>query len=147
MQHHWKIVRLAKSALLTLLLVAPAVQADAPWKPGACNGDSKLLNGGPTSVFGEGPGTWWGLISNGMRAAGLLTDSDQIAYLSSVFGQSFATLDEAKAFNLQSVSDGWDKNGNGYVCAFDLRGTRAYVKDPIAAFTFFGIADDSQKVK
>ena len=37
---------------------------------GGCPKDSKLLNGGPTSVFGEGAGTWWGLeITGSMRPA------------------------------------------------------------------------------
>ena len=29
---------------------------------GTCPNDSKLLNDGPTKIFGEGPGTWWGLV-------------------------------------------------------------------------------------
>jgi hypothetical protein len=40
------------------------------------------------------------------------------------------------------LSEAWDKNQNGYVCAFDLRGTRAYVDDPCKSFTYFGVSDD-----
>jgi hypothetical protein len=42
-----------------------------------------------------------------------------------VFGTSLHTLEEVRDFNLQGLSDAWDKNQNGYVCAYDLRGTRA----------------------
>jgi hypothetical protein len=31
---------------------------------------------------------------------------------------------------------------NGYVCAFELRGTRAYLDNPYVDLTFFGISDD-----
>ena len=52
-----------------------------------------------------------------------------------VFGTSFATLAEVRLFNLQEVSDAFDKNHNGFVCAFELRGTRAYNKDPLFVAT------------
>ena len=59
-------------------LIAPdALRASGP---GACPRDSKLLNDGPTSVFGDGPGTWWGLIMDGLQAAGLDDEDEQIAY-------------------------------------------------------------------
>ena len=87
-------------ALAAVVLAAAAVHAQAD-APGSCPRDSKLLNGGPTAVYGEGPGTWWGL-----------------------------------------VAAGWDKNQNGYVCAFELRGTRAYTGDPLIDTTSFGVSDD-----
>lgn len=107
-----------------------------------CPNDSKLLNGGPTAVFGEGPGTWWGLISDGLQSAFHNDEALKIAYLSKVFGQTFTTLAEARDFNLQSVSTAWDLNHDGYICAFDQRGTRAYRDDPYAQYTYFGISDD-----
>ena len=110
--------------------------------PASCPSDSKLLNGGPTSVFGEGPRTFWGLIIDGLVAAGFDQEAEQIFYLNHVFGTNFASLAELKAFNLQLVSDAWDKNQNGYICAFELRGTRAYYDDPLINLTYFGISDD-----
>jgi hypothetical protein len=59
-----------------------------------------------------------------------------------VFGTSFDNLDDLKALNLQQVSGTWDKNQNGFVCAFDLRGTRAYIDDPYKSYTYFGVSDD-----
>jgi hypothetical protein len=134
--------------LLLMLVVAAAVFIGSvitraqSGEPGTCPNDSKLLNGGPTLVFGEGPGTWWGLVIDGLVAAGFVEEQDQLAYLNQVFGTDFGTLDEMKAYNLQSVEDAWDSNENGYVCAFELRGTRAYLDNPYVDLTFFGISDD-----
>jgi len=127
------------------MIAALALQATPVPGPGTCPNDSKLLNDGPTRVFGEGPGTWWGLIIDGLVAAGFNEEAEQVAYLNGVFGTSFTTLDELRAFNLQLVSDGWDKNQNGYVCAYELRGTRAHFDDPFINFTFFGVSDDKIK--
>lgn len=110
--------------------------------PGICSNDSKLLNGGPTQVFGEGPGTWWGLVINGLNQAGFINEQDQIDYLNQVFGTSFDTLDELKTFNLTLLEDSWDLNQNGFVCAYELRGTRAHFDDPFINLTFFGVSDD-----
>ena len=43
--------------------------------------------------------------------------------------------------DLEGVSS-FDKNQNGFVCAYDLRGTRAYNDDPYFNFTWFGVSDD-----
>ena len=48
-----------------VMLASVAVRAQSG-EPGRCPNDSKLLNGGPTLVFGEGPGTWWGLVIDGL---------------------------------------------------------------------------------
>jgi hypothetical protein len=124
------------------LLAAVPPRAPSRPDPGSCPSDSKLVNGGPTRVFGDGPGTWWGLIVEGLNAAGLDEPSEQIAYLNGVFGTSYTTLAQLKALNLQLVSDGFDENQNGYICAFELRGTRAYLGDPFVNLTHFGISDD-----
>jgi hypothetical protein len=110
--------------------------------PGACPSDSKLLNGGSTAVFGDGDGTWWGLIIGGLNDAGLTDEEDQVAYLSGVFGIEFANLDDAKQFNLDLLSQGFDINQNGYVCAYSLRGTRGQAGDPFFNLTHFGVSDD-----
>jgi hypothetical protein len=117
-------------------------------EPGTCPNDSKLLNDGPTRVFGEGPGTWWGLVMDGLLAAGFADQKDQIAYLNNVvFGTDFSTLEELKVYNLQLIEDVFDKNQNGYVCAFELRGTRAYYDNPLVDVTFFGVGDDKVRKK
>jgi len=68
------------------ILAAAALRADPGGEPGSCPSDSKLLNGGPTSVFGEGPGTFWGLIIHGLIAAGFDQEAEQVAYLNQMFG-------------------------------------------------------------
>jgi hypothetical protein len=118
-------------------------------EPGECSEDSKLLNGGPTSVFGEGDGTWWGLVINGLNAAGFETDEQKVAYLNQVFGTSFGfdDLDQLEVYNQNLVEENWDLNQNGYVCAYELRGTRAYLDDPLINLTYFGISDDKVRKK
>ena len=66
-------VRIAGVALIAAVLVAPVALRATP-APESCPSDSKLLNGGPTSVSGEGPGTWWGLVTAGLLAAGFQTE-------------------------------------------------------------------------
>jgi len=132
--------RAVSHSILAAMLAASTVVAMAA--PGSCPSDSKLLNGGPTLIEGDGPGTWWGLIVDGLNAAGFVEEADQLAYLNQIFGTDFATLDEARTYNLQLVADGWDANGNRYVCAYELRGTRAHFDNPYLNLTFFGISDD-----
>jgi hypothetical protein len=132
---------------VVVTLTVPLVLHAQTSEPGTCPNDSKLLNGGPTLVYGEGPGTFWGLVLGGFAAAAdagapLATDEERIAYLESVFGQNFANLDEARDFNLDALSQAYDINQNGYVCAFELRGTRAYSGDPYLNYTTFGVSDD-----
>ena len=132
-------LRFAAIALIAASIFAPVeLRAD----PGSCPSDAKLLNDGPTLVYGEGPGTWWGLVINGLVAAGFEEVGDQVAYLNHVFGTSFDNLDDLKTFNLDLISAAWDENQNGYICAYELRGTRAYFDDPFINLTYFGISDD-----
>jgi len=109
---------------------------------GDCPNDSKLLNGGPTAVFGDGPGTWWGLVTDGLNQAGFVEEQDQVDYLNHVFGTDFDNLDDLKVFNLNLLEDTWDKNHNEFICAYELRGTRAYYDNPFINLTFFGVSDD-----
>src|SRR6187402_1086076 len=135
-------LRLVRIAAVASVVLIPVVMRGAANGPGACPSDSKLLNGGPTRVFGSGPGTWWGLVINGVTAAGFDQESEQIAYLNSIFGTNFASLADLQVFNIQQVSEAWDENRNGLVCAFQLRGTKAYLGDPFVNLTYFGISDD-----
>jgi len=132
-------------ALIALALVAPLPARAQSGEPGRCANDSKLLNNGPTLVYGEGPNTWWGLIIGGLNTAGFDTDEEKIDYLNHVFGTDYGSLAELEIFNQNLVADNWDLNHNGYVCAYELRGTRAYLDDPFVNITFFGISDDKLK--
>lgn len=123
-------------------LLAPVAAQAQSGEPGRCSNDSKLLNGGPTLVYGEGPGTWWGLIIDGLNAAGFETDEEKIGYLNQVFATDFDSLAQLKIYNLNLVAENWDRNQNGWVCAYELRGTKAYLDDPFINLTFFGISDD-----
>ena len=82
------------------------------------------------------------MVINGLLAAELVAVEAQIDYLNDLFDTDFATLDELKAYNLQLVQDTWDQNHTGFVCAFQLRGTRAHFDNPYIDLTFFGVADD-----
>ena len=135
-------LRAAAIGLCVLVSIAPQrvfadVQTDT-----RCSSDSKLLNGGPTQVFGDGPGTYWNLLAGGLQSAFGNDEAAKIQYLSGVFGQQFTTLDAARDYNLQVLSSTFDKNQNGLVCVYDLPGTRANLRDPYSQFTYFSISDD-----
>ena len=134
-------------ALILGTILAPVVARAQAGDPGRCSSDSKLLNGGPTLVYGEDPGTWWGLIIGGLDAAGLATDQQKIDYLNQVFTTDFNSLADLEIYNQNLVADNWDINQNGWVCAYELRGTRAYLNDPLVNLTFFGISDDKVRKK
>jgi hypothetical protein len=142
---------MTKRFLLLVLLVgliwAPIAARAQSGEPGDCPNDSKLLNGGPTAVFGDGPGTWWGLITDGLNNAGFVDEADQVAYLNHVFGTDYDNLDDLKVFNLNLLSDTYDQNQNGFICAYELRGTRAHFDDPFINLTFFGVGDDKLSKK
>jgi len=136
-------MRLQGGVSVVLMIGALTVSAlNIHAAPGACPSDSKLLNGGPTAVFGDGEGTWWGLIIGGLNDAGLTDNQQKVAYLSQIFGIDFESLDAAKEYNLELLSDGWDINQDGYVCAYSLRGTRGQADDPYFNLTHFGVSDN-----
>ena len=135
-------LRFAAMVVLASVIAASAALRATPGRdPDACPRDSKVI--GQVSVFGdEFEASWWNLIYNGMIAGGLTTQDEQRDYLNGVFGTNFATLAEVRLFNLQGLSNAFDKNNNGFVCAYDLRGTRAYNTDPLFNYTWFGVSDD-----
>jgi hypothetical protein len=136
-------MKLGNSIYVVLMIAAFAAAAlNVNADPGACPSDSKLLNGGPTAVYGDGEGTWWGLIIGGLNDAGLTDDEQKVAYLSDIFGIPFESLDDAQQYNLDLLSQGFDTNQNGYVCAYTLRGTRGQADDPYFNLTHFGVSDD-----
>jgi len=133
--------RMVFALMLAVTVACVAVQAQSGER-GDCPNDSKLLNGGPTAVFGDGDGTFWGLVTDGLSQAGIVKEQDQIDYLNHVFNTSFDNLSDLKDFNLNLLEDTFDKNQNGFICAYELRGTRAYLDDPFVNLTFFGVSDD-----
>ena len=136
------VLRSGAIGLCVLVSIAPQ-RAGAEVQTGAtCTSDSKLLNGGPTEVFGEAPGTYWNLIEGGLQSAFGDDEAAKIQYLSGVFSQQFTTLDEARDYNLQALSTAFDKNQDGLVCVYDLRGTRANLRDPYSKYTYFSVSDD-----
>ena len=135
-----KFRRMVFALLLAVSVACVAVEAQSG-EPGDCSNDSKLLNGGPTAVFGDGQGTWWGLVTNGLNQV-FVDEQDQVDYLNHVFGTDFQYLGDLKVYNLNLLEEAWDKNHNGFVCAYELRGTRAYYDDPFINITFFGVSDD-----
>jgi hypothetical protein len=139
-------LRVVRMVVVAALFSGAALLAAPSPGPGDCPNDSKLLNAGPTAVFGDSDGTWWGLIMSGLDAAGFADDNEKIAYLNSIFGTAYDNLADLKTFNLEAV-DAWDENRNGFVCAFELRGTRAYLDNPYVNETFFGIGDDHLRKK
>ena len=135
---------LSSGAILFSLLVGNAPQAvfADPQTDASCTSDKKLLNGGPTQVFGDGSGTYWSLLQAGLQAAFGDDEAAKIEYLSGVFGQQFTSLDAARDYNLQALSTTFDKNQDGLVCVYDLRGARANLRDPYSKYTYFQIGDD-----
>jgi hypothetical protein len=140
MEDEMNLRRMAFALILSVTVACVAVRAQSG-EPGDCSNDSKLLNGGPTAVFGDGPNTWWGLVTDGLNQTGL-DEQGQIDYLNHIFGTNFDNLNALKTYNLDLLEDAWDKNHNGFICAYELRGTRAYLDDPFDNLTFFGVSDD-----
>lgn len=103
--------------------------------PQACAPDTKLI-GRVAASTADQPGTWWRLTKDRFDALGV---TDYRAALSSFYGQDFPSLQAAIQFLIDGVV-AWDANGNGYVCAYEVRGTRAFLGEN--ALYLFGISDD-----
>jgi hypothetical protein len=103
--------------------------------PQACTPDVKLIGRFAASTA-DVPGTWWRLTKDRFDALGV---TDYKAALEGFYGQTFPTLADAIQFLIDGVVS-FDTNGNGYVCAFEERGTRAYLG--VNALYLLGIADD-----
>ena len=103
--------------------------------PQACMPDTKLIGRFAASTA-DVPGTWWRLTKDRFDAQGV---TDYRAALEGFYGQSFPTLADAIQFLIDGVVS-YDTNGNGYVCAFEVRGTRAYLG--VNSRYLIGIADD-----
>ena len=108
--------------------------------PKACNEDSKLI-GLIELSNADVPGTWWYITRKGMDEAGI---TDYLTFINSVFGSEFADLEEASAAIVDAVRLR-DLNGNGLVCAYSIRGTRASSPLPDPTRYTFAVSDDRPK--
>ena len=136
---------LTRMVFVSGLLVVPLVATSTPVlaDPGDCPNDSKLI--GLIEISADDvPGTWWRLTKDGLAEAGIVSDADLLATLNGWFGTSFSDLTDAVAMLLEPVR-AYDKNGNDFVCAFSLRGTRAYIGDPNYTLYSFGTQDDKER--
>jgi len=104
-----------------------------------CRPDGKLLGRFLLSV-NDGPLDWWGLTKRGFDAAGI---TDYKAAIEGNFGRTFGTEAEAIAALVEAARP-VDVNGNGFICAYNLRGTRAFIGDPNYAYYFFLTYDDNR---
>lgn len=130
---------------LVVGLMVPSVAATRPTStdPGDCPNDSKLIGAIELSTA-DAPGTWWRLTKDGLADAGIVDPDDILATLSGWFGTAFTTELQAVETLVDAVRP-FDKNANNYVCAFSLRGTRAYIGDPNYALYTFGVKDDKER--
>jgi hypothetical protein len=103
--------------------------------PQACVPDAKLIRRVAVSTE-DVPGTWWRLTKDRFDELGV---TDYKGTLEGFYGQRFDTLDDAIRYLIDLVA-AYDTNGNGYVCAYQVRGTRAWLGT--AVLFLFGIDDD-----
>jgi hypothetical protein len=128
----------------TAPMLAPALHlatAAGQGEPG-CHPDSKLIGRIELST-NDAPGTWWYITRQGFDASGV---TDYRAFIESLFGQAFATLDDAISFLVNQVRP-LDENGNGYVCAYSTRGTRANYGQPGVTNFLFSTTDDDHPAR
>jgi len=124
-----------REATILRTVVASAPATSNGRGPQACTPDTKLIGRFAASTA-DVPGTWWRLSRERFDALGV---TDYKAALEGFYGQSFASLDDAIQYLIAGVAS-WDTNGNGYVCAFEVNGTRAHLG--VNALFLIGIADD-----
>ena len=137
MKQRW-FVRAVMAAMLLGPLASYATSLQTP----ACPPDDKLIGRIQLSTV-DAPDTIWGIFRAGLAGAGVDVEDDaaMLAVLNGWLGTEFSDLDDAIAAQVDSALP-WDANGNGYVCLFSLRGTRANLRDPSYKFYTFGISDD-----
>ena len=130
-----------RPTLLTLavLLCLATALTSAIGDEDFCRNDSKLIGRIELSTA-DGPDTWWGITKDGLIALGIAEEDFQ-AHLEELFGQTFSSLEQAIETVVAAVRP-FDKNGNNYVCASTVRGTRAFLNDPLYTLIYFRVVDD-----
>ena len=132
--------RLRRTLLtLAVLLVPTTALMSASGDDDFCRNDSKLIGRIELSTA-DGPDTWWGITKEGMIALGI-AEEDFEAQIEEWLGQTFPSLEQAIETLVDAVRP-FDKNGNNYVCASTVRGTRAFIGDPLYALVYFRVVDD-----
>ena len=127
------------AGLAAVVLAVCASQAAAAPAANGCQSDPKLV--GPIELStADAPGTWWRLTKDGLDAAGV---TDYKTTMEGWFGTTFASLNDAIETLVGAVRS-IDRNGDGYVCASRIRGTRAHFDDPTIAFTLFSVIDNKR---
>jgi len=134
------VTRLRRTLLtLAVLLFPTTALMSASGDDDFCRNDSKLIGRIELSTA-DGPDTWWGITKDGLIALGI-EEEDFEAHLEDLFGQAFSSLEQAIETVVDAVRP-FDKNGNNYVCASTVRGTRAFIGDPLYALVYFRVVDD-----
>lgn len=136
---HRTAARLVLLLGVVFALVAAGTASAAP-VPGDCQNDSKLIGAIELSTD-DRAGTWWRLTKDGLEASGVFGDAAQLSTINGWFGTSFTSLADAVELLVDLVR-AVDANGNNYVCASTLRGTRAVTRDPNINLTAFSVIDD-----
>ena len=122
-----------------VLLLSTAAPVSARADDDFCRNDSKLIGRIEISTA-DGPDTWWGITKEGMIALGI-AEEDFEAQIEEWLGQAFPSLEQAIETLVDAVRP-FDKNGNNYICASSVRGTRAFIGDPLYALVYFRVVDD-----
>lgn len=128
--------------VVVLMLPVVVVAEPAGQSPGDCPNDSKLIGAIRVSTA-DASDTWWGITKAGLEDAGIPASAFETT-IEGFFGTTFPNLAAAIDALVDPVRS-FDENGNGYVCAFSLRGRRAYIGDPLFNFYTFGVTDDKVK--
>jgi hypothetical protein len=123
-----------------MMLAFTSSSALAKPTPGDCQNDSKLIGAIELSTD-DRPGTWWFITSNGLDEAGFETDAEKLEITELIFGTDFATLADAVTALVDAIRP-LDKNGNNFVCASTVRGTKGFLPDPSFTSFFFSVIDD-----
>lgn len=150
----------ARRVVLALLAATTlgACAADAPTEPAlsptahvtpvdpivslGCHPDVKFIGRIELSTA-DLPGTWWYITREGFDAAGI---TDYQGFMSSVFGLPFATLDEAITYLVDAVKP-LDRNGNAFVCAYEVRGELRNYGTPEVNKYIFSTTDDDHRTR
>jgi hypothetical protein len=118
-------------------------------EPGDCANTSRAVgseDGLIRLATDDAPDAWWGITKRGMEAAGVTTPEQQLALMNFWFTRNDTNISDAIVFLVDQVRD-VDVNGNGYVCASQIRGVSwsKQFNDPNFNLYTFYVHDDKLK--